>query len=182
MKILIFSLSYFPLVGGAEIAVRNITDRIPEIEFDMVTLRFNKKDSEFEKIGNVNVYRIGGGWGYFSKILFVFQATFFALRRKYDLYWAMMTYMLFPIVIGRFLGFRTSYILTLQDGDPFSHVFNRWFILPFRPLLLYGFRHAHKVQAISHFLALWAVQAGYRGKTYVVPNGVDVNRFKIQDL
>lgn len=179
MRILIFSLSYYPHVGGAEVAVKEITDRflLSEAEFDMVTLRFSPHDKPFEKIGHVNVYRIGSGEDYFNKILFVPRAALFALRRRYDLYWAMMTYMLFPIVLLRLLGKKTKYALTLQDGDPFEHVFSRWFILPFRPLLSYGFRHAYKVQAISTFLARWAKKMGYKGHVEVIPNGIDLTHF-----
>ncbi len=179
MKVLVFSLSYIPLVGGAEVAIKEITDRISpsDVEFDMVTLRFNKTDPKFEKIGNVNIYRIGGGFGYLSKILFVMQAASFARRRKYDMYWAMMTYMLFPISLARMAGDKTPYILTLQDGDPFSHVFNRARITLFKPLLSSGFKNAKKVQAISNFLAQWSREAGYKGEVEVIPNGVDFEKF-----
>ncbi|OGZ74016.1 MAG: hypothetical protein A2832_02335 [Candidatus Zambryskibacteria bacterium RIFCSPHIGHO2_01_FULL_44_22b] len=169
-KILIFSLSYFPVVGGAEVAVKELTDRITDFEFDMVTMRFNRSHPRFEKIGSINVYRIGGGLGYLSKIIFVPQAALFAMRRKYDFYWCIMTYMLFPAILAR----RAPYVLTLQDGDPFERIFNRWFILPFRPLLHYGIKHAIKIQAISTFLAKWAK----RSDVEVIPNGVDVERFK----
>ena len=179
MRVLIFSLSYFPLVGGAEVAIKEIADRIPasQIEFDMVTLRFDHSHPKFEKIGNVNIHRIGGGFGYLSKILFIPQAASFALRRKYDLFWAMMTYMLFPLTLARIFGNKTPYVLTLQDGDPFTHVFNRLWILIFRPLLSYGFKHASKIQTISHFLATWARQAGYQKEVLVIPNGVDIKKF-----
>jgi len=180
MKILIFSLSYHPMIGGAEVAIDEITRRIPanEIDFDMITLHFNKSHPKFEKVGNVSVYRIGGGLGYLSKILFIPQAAAFALARKYDLYWGMMTYMLFPISIARLLGNRTPYILTLQDGDPFAHVFNRLRIMLFKPLLTWGFKHAYKVQTISHFLAEWAQRMGHTGKSCVIPNGVDAMKFE----
>ena len=172
MKVLIFSLSYFPYVGGAEVAIKEITQRIPanEIEWDLVTLRFKRSDKKYERIGNVNVYRIGGSLGYLSKIFFIPQAALFARRRKYDFYWAMMTYMLFPVILAG----RAPYILTLQDGDTVEHVFNRWFILPFRPLILYGFKRAAKVQAISHFLAKWS----RRSDAVVIPNGVDIKKFE----
>ncbi len=175
-RVLIFSLSYFPRVGGAEIAMKEITQRIPanEIEWDMVTMRFDKSHPKFEKVGNINVYRVGGGLGYLSKILFVPQAAAFAYGRKYDLYWAMMTYMLFPLAIIRILGGKTPYVLTLQDGDPFERVFNRWFILPFRSLLSYGMKNAIKVQAISAFLARWSS----REDALVIPNGVDLEKFQ----
>jgi glycosyltransferase involved in cell wall biosynthesis len=180
-RILIFSLSYLPLVGGAEIAVKNITDRISDFEFDMITMRFSRKHSAFEKLGNINIYRIGGGFGYLSKILFVVQSALFALKlnrdRNYTAFWAIMTYMIFPVTLARLLGNRAKYILTLQDGDPFTHVFDRLRVLIFRPLLTYGFRHAYKVQAISNYLAQWAREMGYRGEVAVIPNGVDTNKF-----
>jgi len=168
------------MVGGAEVAIKEITTRIStnDIEWDMVTMRFDKLHPKFERIGNINVYRIGGGLGYLSKIFFVPQAALFALRHKYDIFWGMMTYMLFPIVLTRLCCNRTSYVLTLQDGDPFTHVFGRLRILIFRPLLSYGFKHAVKVQTISNFLARWARQMGYKGEVEVIPNGVDVERFK----
>ena len=78
-RILIFSVAYHPFVGGAEIAVKEITDRIPDIEFDMITLNLSGTEPREEKKGNVMIYRIGGP-GRFHKLLFPFTA-FFAARR-----------------------------------------------------------------------------------------------------
>lgn len=185
-RVLIFSLAYYPLVGGAEIAIREITDRLAEIEFDMVTLRFDRSLPRFERIGNVNVYRIGGGLGYFSKILFIPDAAAFAVsmcrKHSYDAFWAMMTYMTLPIAIARLLGNRTPYIITLQDGDPFEQVFNRFYIRPFKPLFAWGFKHASVVQTISNFLAGWAEKLGYKGRVEVIPNGVDTKKFSIRNF
>jgi len=61
-KILIFSLAYYPKhVGGAEVALKEITDRIDpaHIEFHMVTNRFDSTLPKTEKVGNVLVHRIG---------------------------------------------------------------------------------------------------------------------------
>ncbi|MCE9541561.1 hypothetical protein K8R03_03315, partial [Candidatus Kaiserbacteria bacterium] len=92
-KILIFSLAYFPKhVGGAEIAIREITDRNPDIEFHMVTNRFDSTLPKVEKVGNVLVHRIGIAtknpsmadlkkWPLkVNKPLFQFLAAFYALR------------------------------------------------------------------------------------------------------
>ena len=55
MKILIFSTAYFPFVGGAEVAVKEITDRLAShgttrpvlggdgFSFDMITARMDNK-------------------------------------------------------------------------------------------------------------------------------------------
>lgn len=180
-KILIFSLAYSPIEGGAEIAVKEIVGRIPDIEFDIVTMRFDKAHPKKEKIRNCTIYRINGGLGYLGKILFVPHAALFALKlnrkKHYDALWAIMTNMLFPITLMRFIGNHTPYILTLQDGDPFEYVFERLHIRIFMPLLKYGFRHASIIQTISNFLAKWPAMFGYRGKTEVIPNGVNVRRF-----
>jgi hypothetical protein len=90
----------------------------------------------------------------------------------------MMTYMLFPVVLLRFRGVRVSYLLTLQEGDPWEHMFSRWFILPFRPLLSLGFKNASAVQAISAYLAQWARSMGYQSEVAIIPNGVNIASFE----
>ena len=60
-RILIFSTAYFPLVGGAEVAVKEITDRLSELEFVMLTAKLKPELPNIEKIGNVEVHRIGKG-------------------------------------------------------------------------------------------------------------------------
>lgn len=182
-RILIFSLAYYPQVGGAEVALKELTDRLGDFEFDMLTLRFGQEPRE-EQVGRVRVYRVGNGVSYLQKMLFAPRAALFAARlhrqNPYDAWWAMMSYMLFPIVLLRFAGIRTPYLLTLQEGDPWEHMFRRWFILPFRWMLSYGFRHAAAVQVISTYLAKWATRMGYRGDVAVVPNGVDTAHFSLQ--
>ncbi len=179
-RILIFSLAYVPHVGGAEVALKEITDRIKDIEFHMLTLNFGG-EAPYEKKENSNIFvhRIGSNASYLSKILFIPRAAFAAraLHRKhqFDALWAMMSYMLFPIVLARL---NVPYVLTLQEGDPWEHMFSRWFILPFRSLLSFGFRNASAVQAISTYLAQWAERMGFRGEVRVIPNGVDVGHFK----
>lgn len=179
-KILIFSLAYFPHVGGAEIAIREITDRISDIEFHLITLRFNGEQRD-ERVGNVRVHRVGNGSSYLQKILFIPRAARLAARlhreRRFDALWAMMSYMLFPIVLLRWRRARIPYLLSLQEGDPFEHVFMRWFIFPFRPLLSVGFHNASAVSALSTYLAVWARQMGYSGNIAIIPNGADLTRF-----
>jgi glycosyltransferase involved in cell wall biosynthesis len=180
-RILIFSLAYYPnFVSGAEVAIKEITDRIErtDIEFHLITLLFDKDALRREQIDNVTVHRVGFGGVYLSKILFVPLAALKAkaLDRKlhFDALWSMMTYMLFPIVLSRMIGVRAPHILTLQDGDPYEKVFERWFIRPFVPLLDYGFRTAEIVQAISRYLAAWPARRGYRGEVLIIPNGASV--------
>ena len=179
-KILIFSLAYHPRVGGAEVAVKEITDRIADIEFHMVTARFSHGDAAEERVGRVQVRRVGGG-SYWSKILFAPRAALAARRlhreHHFDAPWAMMSYTLFPIVLARLSGTRIPYVLTLQEGDTYLHMFSRLRVLFFLPLLRYGFRKAAAVSALSVYLAGWARRMGYEGEVAVVPNGADVQKF-----
>lgn len=194
-KVLIFSLNYYPFVGGAEVAIKEITDRLPkdEYEFHLIAYRFDSLLPRNERIGNVQLHRIGFGkramtvnesfnpFVYLEKILYV---PFAALKvqqlnktERFDAFWAMMSYMLFPIVLLRIFGNRTPYLLTLQEGDPFERVFERLRIRIFAPLLSYGFKHATAVQAISTFLLAWGRRMGFKGEGSVVPNAVDTKRF-----
>lgn len=178
-RILIFSLAYVPFVGGAEIALKELTDRLGgEYKFHLVTLRFKREWPVYEKLGEVHVHRVGGGTGYLSKVLFVPLAAREGARlhrmHRFDLAWAMMSFMLFPILLMRA---RPSYVLTLQEGDPFERVFKRPHIAVFLPLLRRGFRGARVVQVISTFLGGWARQMGFDGSLEVIPNGVDTQHF-----
>ncbi|HEV7449595.1 MAG TPA: glycosyltransferase family 4 protein [Candidatus Paceibacterota bacterium] len=179
-RVLIFSLAYYPRnIGGAEVAIKEITDRIsPEaIAFDMITLRFDPKDLDVETMGHVRVYRVGGG-GYLSKILFPVRAALSAYRlhskNNYDLVWAMMTYMTLPVVLAKYLGVRVPHVVTLQDGDPYEKVFGRLRVMPFVPIIDRGLRSAKVIQAISTYLAGWPARRGVHTNVLVVPNGASV--------
>jgi len=62
-KILLFSTNYLPYIGGAELALFEITSRIKDVDFYLITSRLQKSDVQEEKIGNVIVNRVS------SKIL-----------------------------------------------------------------------------------------------------------------
>lgn len=184
-RILIFSLAYYPShVSGAEAAIQEITNRIDptDIEFHLITLLFEKNALREELIGHVHVHRIGWGGAYLSKILFVPLAALKArtLDRMlhFDALWSMMTYMLFPVVLARWVGVKAPHILTLQDGDPYEKVFERWFIRPFAWMLDSGFRGAHAVQVISTYLGTWPSRRGYRGPIELVHNGANPRDLK----
>jgi len=140
-RVLIFSLAYLPFVGGAELALKHITDRIRDIEFDLITLRFDRSLPREEKIGRVRIYRIGFGKQnptmeelsrfpmYFNKVLFPFLAFFKAVqlhrRCSYNAVWAMMSYAGFPAIFFKWRYPRVPFVLTLQEGDPIAHITER---------------------------------------------------------
>ena len=178
-KILIFSLAYEPLIGGAEIAVKELTERLaPDFSFDMLTLRFSRKHPREEQTGAVSVHRVGGG-----KFLFPFRAALKAAalyrKNRYDAVWAIMANRAgFAALFFKLFHPRIPFILTLQEGDPIPYIMRKVGILyPFFRMI---FARANAVTAISNYLAEWAKKMGARNVS-LVPNGVDIERFRNQN-
>ena len=193
-KVLIFSLQYNPFVGGAEVAIKEITDRISpeEYEFHMVTSRFDSTLPKTEQIGNVHVHRIGLSTKspnisdlkkmplHLNKFLFQLFAVphALALHRKhhFDITWAMMAHAT-AVPAGIFKSFnpKIPYLLTLQEGDPPEHI--ERMMKPVWPLFRQGFVRADALQPISTFLLNWGKRMGFTGEEKIIPNGVDTARF-----
>ena len=161
-NILIFSIAYLPFIGGAEVAVREITDRLGDFEFDMLTARLSPKLARFEKIGNVNVYRLGFGSA-LDKYMFPFAACLKALslniKRSYALSWAIMAaYAGFAGLFFKLARPKIPFLLTLQEGDPLPEIEKK--VRFIRPIFKKIFLKADHIQAISNFLADWARKIG----------------------
>ncbi len=174
-RILIFSLAYFPDVGGAEIAIKEITDRLPEFEFDLISKRFNTTSKSSEKIGNVYVHRIDS-----SKVFFPVNAYLFARKlhkkNKYDGIWGMMAAHAGAAAMFFKYSFpKVPYVLTLQEGVPLEYI--KKLMRPISPLFKKIFLKADVIQVISNFLGDFARSMGYQGAIVVVPNGVDAKLF-----
>jgi glycosyltransferase involved in cell wall biosynthesis len=181
-KILLFSLAYSPLWGGAEIAVKEITDRIADADFDMITKKFGHAPAK-ERIGNINIYRINS-----PKLIFPFLAYFKArrLHKKsgYNIIWSIMANRAGLAALFFKLNFpKIKFLLTLQEGDPFSYIKKRsGFIWPLiKPLFKKIFTRADHIQAISTYLAGWAKNMKATCPVEVIPNGVDIKKFKAQN-
>jgi len=197
-RVLIFSLAYTPFVGGAELAIKEITDRLDprEYAFDMLTLRFDRNLPQVEKIGNITVHRIGFSVAgakvsdrsmpfvcKVSKVLFPFtsfrKARALSRARLYDMTWAMMANQAgFGALLFKYAYPHIPYFLELQDGNSLAQV------KAHQPLLrlvwwLYKriYLKADLIKAISHFIERLAREVGYTGKVAVIPNGVDIAKF-----
>ena len=179
-RVLIFSLAYAPFVSGAELAVKEITDRIKDIDFDLITLRFNRKWPKSEKIGNVNVYRIGGGKLFFPFFAF-WKARQLHKKNGYDSVWSIMANRAgFAALFFKFWHPKVKYLLTLQEGDTLDYPEKR---MGLAEIFIGGlfkkvFTKADYIQAISNYLADWARNMGAKALVEVVPNGVDLNNLK----
>jgi glycosyltransferase involved in cell wall biosynthesis len=189
-KVLIFSTAYLPFVGGAELAVKEITDRLPEIHFDLVTPRYKRSLPKRERLGNVNVYRTGLGCvlDKFFIVLIWWRAWQLHRKNRYDCLWSIMASQAsIAAALLKLLDKNLFLVLTLQEGDEEEHL-KRYvlgsdflFRLFIRPWHLMVFRLADRVTAISNYLIERAVRNGVsRERVYLVPNGVDLQRFKRQ--
>ncbi|MEJ0053563.1 MAG: glycosyltransferase family 4 protein [bacterium] len=194
-KILIFSLNYYPrFIGGAEVAIKEITDRIdPEqLEFHVLTLRVDSGLPRTERIRNVVVHRIGAARLnpsmndlkryplHYLKHWYQFGAFFAALKlhraHHFDGVWAMMAHAT-GIPAGLFKTFHpeVKYLLTLQEGDPPEHI--EKIARPVWPLFRWGFTKADVLQPISNFLLTWGRRMGFKGPAEVIPNAVNAAHF-----
>jgi len=191
-KVLIFSTAYLPLIGGAEVAVKEITNRLggdfsaqggpaPGWEFDFICARIKKELSKQEKVGQVTVYRVGWGWGKIDKLLLPWRgaalATKLHAKQPYTLVWAVMaSFGGFAAMFFKKKNPTAPFLLTLQEGDPLDYIKKRVGI--FSGWFKQIFTRADHIQAISRFLAEWAKDMGAKCPVDVVPNGVDINKFQ----
>ncbi len=197
-RILIFSLTYHPFIGGAEIAIKEITDRCDptEFEFEMITLRFDSNLPRVERVGNITVHRIGFAVPgakvsdrslpfhcRVAKVLFPFTAFWKALwlhrGHHFDMTWAMMAgHAGFAAIFFQWMYPNTAYFLELQDGRPFGEMKQRRPIVRLLwPLYRKIYLNADIIKCISYFLAEQVRTLDYTGTVEVIPNGVDVKRF-----
>lgn len=181
MRVLVFSTDdhLYP-AGGAEQAFGNITERLPHIEFDLVCAKLRKGVKGYERVKNVNIYRMGFGIPRLDGIILALFGHHCGLKlmrkHRYDLIWSIMaSYGAFSAVR---LKKRTGlpFLLTLQEGDSFEHIYSR--VKHVRKSFNEIFRTADGIQAISKYLLGWGREMGYVGSHgKVIPNGVDIRSF-----
>jgi len=153
------------------------------IEFDLITAKLDKKLSDYEKIGNVNVYRVGRGWildKYFYPFLAYRKAKKLHKGKKYSIVNAIMAN--YSGIAALFFKWKypdVKYLLNMQSGDSDFFIWLRtWFWYPIYKMV---YTKADFIQPISKWLAERAVRYGYKGEMKVVPNGVDLEEFRMQN-
>lgn len=186
-KVLIFSTAYYPFVGGAEIAVKEITDILGRnFQFDLITARFDKKLPTFETIGKVNVYRVGFGRPLLDKLLLPFWGAIKAWKlqkeNNYFCFWGIMATFgsgagyICNIMRAIFRKKKIPIILTLQEGDSDNHLRYKWAGLINLSWKL-ALWNTDFMTAISNFLLSRAKNMGYDGDSALIPNGVNLKCF-----
>lgn len=185
-RVLILSTAYLPQIGGSELAIKNITDRLPGISFDLITSRPSKKIPAFEKIGNVNVYRTSGLLGLFSFLLpknflpiliflkaleLIYKNGPYSIIHAYQASQAAGGGCLLKCVYPR-----TPFLLTVQEGKDLSQ--QPWLTRLFRWFI---FKKVDAATAISGYLAEYIKSQNQKIPVKVIPNGVDLNKFQVKN-
>lgn len=179
-RILLLSTAYFPLVGGSELAIRNLTERMQGFEFDMVTGRYSAGVPAVEQVGRVRVFRVGGKLGRISFLVpkaFLPIAIFMAawrLARKNN-YVLIHAYQASQAAGAAWLLSwvlpQVPRVVTVQEGKDLESqdILTRWL----RRLIL---RRASAVTVISEYLEEF-VRGETNSPVYTIPNGVSLSRF-----
>jgi len=201
-RIAVFSLAYSPFEGGAEIATREIISRLKEKKFFIFTKKFNRAWPRKESFLNGEIIRVGRGllvranrtqtgkktadyYGRgFSKLLFILRVYAEAKRlhkkEKFDAIWAVMaSYSGLAALLFKLRYPKVPFFLTLQEGDSEEFIMDRvGFSYRFWRMI---FTRADYISVISHYLVGFAKRHGAICPIEVVPNGVDLNKFKNQN-
>ena len=92
-KILVFATTYHPDLGPAERAVYELSQEMPETEFHIITTKFRKGATRFEKLGTDSIHRVGFGMKfdkYLLPILGVRKAWQLHREHNYRFVWSVM--------------------------------------------------------------------------------------------
>ena len=169
-RVLVFSLAYYPFVGGAEVALREIVERLAgdEYEFEIITVNLDGNQPAIEKY----VWRWCDAWWWCYKISFPVYCLSFSKRlhqrEPYDVVWAMM---------ANQAGLATLFLngssrkLTFADPSRRGFTFDIWLRTWFmRPLYKAIYKRAEHIQRASNFLAK-GTKFGAKCPVTVVPMG-----------
>ncbi len=195
-KIIVCTTSYLPFIGGAEIAIQEVSKRLCDtFDFIIIAARQKRNLAKREIMSEGLVIRVGFG-SKIDKWLLPFAGMFVIARLAYAgeipnpwkritreslLVWGM------DISQGAVLGFffkiifsKISFVCTVQYGDGETRLARArgGFIgLSFRHIL----RAADAVTAISSYLMNTAHAYGFAGVEKIIPNGVDTSLFEFRN-
>lgn len=185
--VVVFSTSYVPFVGGAEIAVQETVRRLAhDFDFHVITARFRRDLPWCEVRDGVTITRVGPGILYDKWLLPMLGVWhFFILARvarregaPRPILWGMdISQGALAGVVIKLFAPRTRFVLTVQYGEGEERLRRGR-----RGLIGAAFRfmlaRADVVTAISRSLAAVARDASYCGPMHLIPNGVDAALFQ----
>ena len=175
-SITIFTTAYKPFIGGSEIAIEQISRRLPDIFFNIITPKLRGDLKWEEATGNVKINRVGIGWRPLDKMLFPVLGLLRAGGSPSVVHSYQASYGGGAGWVFKVFHPKSFFILTLQEGKDFEK--QGFFINFFRNLII---KKADAITAISNYLADYARKINPKAKIAVIPNGVDLEKFKIQN-
>ena len=175
-RVLVFSLAYFPFVGGAEIALREVMSRLSyKYEFTVVTAKMKNLPS-FEVLDGIKVRRLGFGIQWLDKLLFLPFAVLYGLFHRFDFVFGLLENQaaLSALFTSRLKG--VPCVVNLQSGDSEEYIKRKLGIFYFLYKLVYGRRARYVV--LSNYLKDRAIMHGVPvSNIAIIPNGVDSSVF-----
>jgi glycosyltransferase involved in cell wall biosynthesis len=177
-RILVLIPSYLPIVGGAEVAVAELADRLPQFEFVLICGRLRRELPRYERMGPVEVHRVGIGVSvdaWFLPVLGALKALTLARRERFALVQSVgANQAAATAFVLSHIRRRTPSLLSLVGTSEDLHAAGRWL----GPL----YRAIHRRADAIHALTTWhmdqARAMGYARPITVVPYGADVDRFR----
>lgn len=178
--VFVFATAYHPLIGGAEIAIQEVSRRLAdEYRFFIITGRMRRDLPQREARPEGTITRIGFGAS-LDKWFLPLAAPFVFFRERGDaraVLWGMdISTGALAAAFTKLLSPRTPFVLTIQYGYGGGRLRHGRFGAigrAFRWMLL----RADAVTAISNYLAAEAAQFGYRRPVKLLHNGVHFEAF-----
>ncbi|MBL7057855.1 glycosyltransferase family 4 protein [Patescibacteria group bacterium] len=179
-KILIIATRYFPHPSGPAEAVRQITNQIDTVKFDLITIKESRDLSRFDRIDMVNVHRFGIGNRIIDQYLLAFFGHMFAKRlhdnRQYSAIWGIGSdYGATAAASFKIKNPEIPFLLTIQDEDDPKHIRKRIGLVD--PWFRRIFASADHIQCVNDVLMRWARRMGATCEVSIVPNGINFEEF-----
>lgn len=196
-KVVVFATSYFPFVGGAEIAVREVSRRLCDsYDFFIITSRQKRELPAKEIVQEGTIIRVGFG-SRFDKWLLLISGVIAVCRLGFAgdvpkpwqrgsqaelLIWGMdLSQGSLAGYVMKILFCRIPFVFTIQYGDGDARLEKgRMGAISFA--LMRILRAADSVTAISSYLFRVAEMHGFAGTGNIIPNGVDTSVFAFRDV
>lgn len=118
-RVLVFSTTFYPAIGPAEVALIDLMSKMPDVQFDIVTTAFSAEGKRAESpLANAHMYRIGSGRPMDKYLLPVLGfGVAYGLHRKYKYLFAWSLMASYAALAGVILKYATSLPLLVTLAD-----------------------------------------------------------------
>ena len=119
--VVVFSVTYYPDHGPAEVALMDLARQMPETDFHVITSKMNKDRRNIENYDNVTVYRVGMGNKfdkYLLPILGALKAKQLHKKYHYRFMWSVMaSYGGLIGLVLKLMGNKASFLLLHDQSE-----------------------------------------------------------------